>query len=74
MELLGAVRRADIVRLAREYAVDNHRGLHRLLDHVIATLPELSDAISHHYFFHSGPIQRLAELDPTKSTNRNFPD
>jgi uncharacterized circularly permuted ATP-grasp superfamily protein/uncharacterized alpha-E superfamily protein len=61
--LASAVRDADVVRLAREYEAGNRRGLHHLLDKVIATLPELSDTISHHYFFHSGPIQRLAEID-----------
>jgi uncharacterized alpha-E superfamily protein len=66
--LLQTVRGADVVRMARDYESgtgDSGTGeaLNELLETVGTTLPELSDLISHRYFFHSGPIQRLADID-----------
>jgi uncharacterized alpha-E superfamily protein len=68
-ELLDMVRSADIALLARDYEKGNRGRLHQVLDRVTGTLPDLSDAVSHHYFFHSGAIQRLAELN-SPQTNR----
>ncbi len=61
--LLHCMRQADIVRMARDYEDGKTDPLNKLLDQISAKLPELSDIISHRYFFHSGPIQRLAEID-----------
>jgi uncharacterized circularly permuted ATP-grasp superfamily protein/uncharacterized alpha-E superfamily protein len=61
--LLSIVRRADVRAVAREYEAGDTAALDTLLSDVEATLPELSDLISHRYFFHSGPMQRLAELE-----------
>ena len=61
--LLSIVREADIVRLARDYEAGVRAPLNRLLDQIGAAMPDLSDVISHRYFFHSGPIQRLAEIN-----------
>jgi uncharacterized alpha-E superfamily protein len=58
--LVGIVRHADILDIARQYEADDTTALETLLGDVEATLPELSDLISHRYFFHSGPMQRLA--------------
>jgi uncharacterized circularly permuted ATP-grasp superfamily protein/uncharacterized alpha-E superfamily protein len=58
--LVGIVRRADILDIARQYEDGDTTALDMLLGDVEATLPELSDLISHRYFFHSGPMQRLA--------------
>jgi uncharacterized alpha-E superfamily protein len=62
-ELLGSIRDADIARISRDYEAGVCDSLNKLLDRIDATLPELSDIISHRYFFHSGPIQRLAEIE-----------
>jgi uncharacterized alpha-E superfamily protein len=61
--LLSIVRRADIRQAARQYEVGDTAALDTLLGDIEATLPELSDLISHRYFFHSGPMQRLAEIE-----------
>jgi uncharacterized circularly permuted ATP-grasp superfamily protein/uncharacterized alpha-E superfamily protein len=61
--LLRTIRNVDIVRLSREFEVGTRGPLNKLLGNIDATLPSLSDVISHRYFFHSGPIQRLAEFD-----------
>jgi hypothetical protein len=61
--LLGSIRDADIARISRDYEAGGCDSLNKLLDQIDATLPELSDIISHRYFFHSGPIQRLAEIE-----------
>jgi uncharacterized circularly permuted ATP-grasp superfamily protein/uncharacterized alpha-E superfamily protein len=58
--LLSLIRRVDIQDIARQYEADDTTPLETLLGDVEATLPELSDLISHRYFFHSGPMQRLA--------------
>jgi uncharacterized alpha-E superfamily protein len=61
--LLSILRRTDIRLVAREYEAGETRMLDTLLGDIDATLPELSDLISHRYFFHSGPMQRLAEIE-----------
>jgi uncharacterized alpha-E superfamily protein len=61
--LLQTVRATDVVRIAREYENGVSQPLHELLDEIGSTLPELSDVISHRCFFHSAPIQRLADID-----------
>jgi uncharacterized alpha-E superfamily protein len=67
--LLQIVRNADVVRISREYEGGESDALNALLDTIGATLPDLSDVISHRYFFHSAPIQRLADID-SKPTPR----
>jgi uncharacterized circularly permuted ATP-grasp superfamily protein/uncharacterized alpha-E superfamily protein len=62
-ELLQTLQSADIARVAREFESGNHAALSKLLGDIDAKLPALSDVISHRYFFHSSPIQRLAEFD-----------
>ena len=69
--LLQTVRDTDVVRIAREYEKGLSEPLHDLLDSIGSTLPELSDVMSHRYFFHSGPIQRLADID-TKPIQRRY--
>jgi uncharacterized alpha-E superfamily protein len=61
--LLQTVRNADVVRISREYEAGNSDALNALLDTIGAALPDLSDVVSHRYFFHSAPIQRLADID-----------
>ncbi|HYO24262.1 MAG TPA: alpha-E domain-containing protein, partial [Lacipirellulaceae bacterium] len=72
--LLSIIRRTDIRATARDYERGETGPLDTLLGDVEATLPELSDLISHRYFFHSGPMQRLAEIEadddaPSLGTN-----
>lgn len=61
--LVSILRRSDIRAVAREYESGEPESLDTLLGDVENTLPELSDLISHRYFFHSGPMQRLAEIE-----------
>jgi uncharacterized alpha-E superfamily protein len=61
--LLAVVRDVDIRSIARKYEDGATAPLDKLLGDVDALLPELSDLISHRYFFHSGPMQRLAEIE-----------
>ena len=61
--LLRTVRDTDVVRISREYEAGTSDALNKLLDAIGSTLPELSDVISHRYFFHSAPIQRLADIE-----------
>jgi uncharacterized alpha-E superfamily protein len=61
--LLDTIRNTDIASVSRDYEAGMHDPLGSLLDQIDATMPELSDVISHRYFFHSGPIQRLAEIE-----------
>jgi uncharacterized alpha-E superfamily protein len=70
MSLLRTVRNTDVVRIAREYEEGAGDALNELLDTIGSTLPELSDVISHRYFFHSAPIQRLADIE-SKPAPRN---
>jgi uncharacterized circularly permuted ATP-grasp superfamily protein/uncharacterized alpha-E superfamily protein len=61
--LLNTIRNTDSASISRGYQAGMHDPLTRLLDQIDVILPELSDVISHRYFFHSGPIQRLAEIE-----------
>jgi uncharacterized circularly permuted ATP-grasp superfamily protein/uncharacterized alpha-E superfamily protein len=61
--LVSILRRADVRSIAREYEQGDAGPLDTLLGDVENTLPELSDLISHRFFFHSGPMQRLAEIE-----------
>jgi uncharacterized alpha-E superfamily protein len=61
--LLAVVRDIDIRKIARQYEDGDTEPLDKLLGDVDVLLPELSDLISHRYFFHSGPMQRLAEIE-----------
>ncbi len=67
--LLDTIRNADIVRISSEFEAGSRGPLNKLLGNIDATLPDFSDVISHRYFFHSGPIQRLAEFK-SKSAGR----
>jgi uncharacterized alpha-E superfamily protein len=60
---LRTIREADIVGISREFERGVRRPLEKLLANIDVMLPALSDVISHRYFFHSGPIQRLSEFD-----------
>ena len=60
MSLLQLVRRADCAELARAYLSGDVEPLEGLLSGIDSTMPKLSDAVSHRYFFHSGAAQRLA--------------
>ena len=66
--LLETIRKADIVRISSDFEAGTRGPLNKLLSNIDATLPAFSDVISHRYFFHSGPIQRLAEI--TSEVNR----
>jgi uncharacterized circularly permuted ATP-grasp superfamily protein/uncharacterized alpha-E superfamily protein len=61
--MLNTIRKTDIIRISREYEAGSRAALNRLLTSIDTTLPTLSDVISHRYFFHSGAIQRLSEID-----------
>jgi uncharacterized alpha-E superfamily protein len=61
--MLNTIRKTDIIRVSREYEAGSRGALIKLLTSIDTTLPTLSDVISHRYFFHSGPIQRLSEID-----------
>lgn len=61
--LLKLVRETDVEQLAHDYEDGMPAALNGLLDQVSETLPELSNVVSHRYFFHSGPIQRLADIE-----------
>ena len=58
--LLHLIRRSDPVAIARAYEAGDEEPLDALLSTIDTTLPKLSEALSHRYFFHSGPAQRLA--------------
>jgi uncharacterized alpha-E superfamily protein len=62
-QLLQSVRETDIARMSRDYKLGRRGVLNRLLDGIDEKLPELSDIISHRYFYHSGSIRRFAEVD-----------
>ncbi len=70
LSLLESIRAADIVRISSEFEAGSHGPLNRLLDEIDSTLPDFSDVISHRYFFHSGPIQRLAEFKSKSSAGQ----
>lgn len=66
--LFETVRNADILCVAAEYDAGAQKPLITLLDSIDAALPHLSDVISHRYFLHSVPMQRLTEIE-SKLTN-----
>jgi uncharacterized circularly permuted ATP-grasp superfamily protein/uncharacterized alpha-E superfamily protein len=51
--------------IAAAYYAGDPKPLKSLLQCIEDTLPKLSDAISHRYFFHSGPVVQLARISPT---------
>jgi uncharacterized alpha-E superfamily protein len=63
MSLLQMVRRADSASLARAYLAGDLEPLEGLLSGIDSTMPKLSDAVSHRYFFHSGSAQRLTQIN-----------
>jgi uncharacterized alpha-E superfamily protein len=60
--LLHMIRQVDSIELARAYLLGDTERLERLLAKIAATLPKLSEAVSHRYLIHVGPTQRLAEI------------
>ncbi len=56
---------ADSQQIAAAYNDGDAKPLKSLLQYIEDTLPKLSDAISHRYFFHSGPVMQLAKISPT---------
>ena len=60
--MLETIRTTDIVRISNDFETGTRGPLNKLLSNIDATLPAFSDVVSHRYFFHSGPIQRLAEI------------
>ncbi len=65
LALLELIRQVDSQKLAREYVAGDVKPLDDVLFAVESTLPRLSDAVSHKYLIHTGPTQRLAEIDVT---------
>jgi uncharacterized alpha-E superfamily protein len=65
--LLSKLRNADIIQIASGFEAGARAPLVKLLKSIDDILPELSDIISHRYFFHSGPIQRLADFESQSS-------
>jgi uncharacterized alpha-E superfamily protein len=63
--LVAHLRGADVQEIAQAYAAGDLEPLHWLLGTVEETVPKLSDAIAHRYFFHSGPTVQLAGIHPT---------
>jgi len=63
--LLAHLRNTDVQKIAQAYAAGDNEPLHWLLGTIEETLPKLSDAIAHRYFFHSGPTIQLAGIHPT---------
>jgi uncharacterized alpha-E superfamily protein len=61
--VLNKVRGLDIVRVARDFDAGRSVSLFEFFETIDSTLPMLSDAISHRFFFHSGAFQRLSDLD-----------
>jgi uncharacterized alpha-E superfamily protein len=61
-KLLETICSVEIVRISNDFETGTRGPLNKLLGDIDATLPAFSDVISHRYFFHSGPIQRLAEI------------
>ena len=61
-DLFYTIRGVDIVRISNDFEAGSRGPLNKLLGQIDSVLPEFSDVISHRYFFHSGPIQRLAEF------------
>ncbi len=51
--------------IAAAYNAGDPKPLKSLLQYIEDTLPKLSDAISHRYFFHSGPVVQLARISPS---------
>lgn len=63
LSLLTILREACPQELARKYLAGSHEPLEALLQCLATSLPMLSDAVSHRYFFHSGPITHLSEIE-----------
>lgn len=51
--------------IAAAFSAGDPKPLRSLLLFIEETLPKLSDAISHRYFFHSGPVVQLARINPS---------
>jgi uncharacterized alpha-E superfamily protein len=62
--LLETIRSIDSQKLATAYAEGDAELLDWTLLKLEVTLPKLSDAINHKYLIHTGPTQRLAEINP----------
>jgi uncharacterized alpha-E superfamily protein len=60
--MFTVLRAADVQRIADHYRQGHAEPLHELLDNLERALPQLSDAISHRFFFHSGPTVQLAGI------------
>ncbi len=68
-KLLGTVRDIDILGIATQADSGIQGPLYDLLDSIDAALPHLSDVISHRYFLHSVPMQRLTEIESSPSND-----
>jgi uncharacterized circularly permuted ATP-grasp superfamily protein/uncharacterized alpha-E superfamily protein len=60
--LLQIIRSANIAKMSRDFTAGSRGQLNKLFSDIDEAIPVLSNVISHRYFFHSGPIQRLAEF------------
>ncbi len=61
--LLALVKRSDAVELSRGFARGRQEYLREVLAKLERNLPEFSNILSHKYFIHAGPLQRMTEVD-----------
>jgi uncharacterized alpha-E superfamily protein len=59
------LRSTNVPDVAAAYNAGDAEPLKQILKFIEETLPKLSDAISHRYFFHSGPFVQLAKISPS---------
>jgi uncharacterized circularly permuted ATP-grasp superfamily protein/uncharacterized alpha-E superfamily protein len=57
--LVTMLRSIDVQKISQSWSAGDNEPLVTLLETVEETLPQLSDEISHRYFFHSGPTVQL---------------
>jgi uncharacterized alpha-E superfamily protein len=62
-KVVAKVRGLDVIGVARDFDAGRSVPLFEFFETIDSTLPTLSDAISHRFFFHSGTFQRLSDLD-----------
>lgn len=64
MSLLHSVRMVEVQTLADVHSLGDHHQLVGLAEEWESQMPKLSEAISHRYLVHAGPVHQLAEISP----------
>lgn len=68
--MITLLKNTNSEKVAGAFTAGNRRQISWLLQTIESTLPKLSDAVTHKYFFHSGPARQMGRIKPLQQLGR----